>query len=167
MKSYILLVFVCITLFSCDYYVINSHDTHVGVIQEKQRWDKEDFKVCFEEKIFPSYYGSPQTNYSQGKDSLRNFYLNNFNNNGYTSESGYITIRFVINCEGKAGRYEVLETGLDFKEKKFKSHIPQHLNELTRRLRAWQPLEFSGTAYDSFFHLTFKIENGEIIEILP
>lgn len=152
--------------FSCDYYVINSHDTHVGVIK-KPHFDDSDFKACFEEKIFPSYYGSPKASFSNGKDSLRTYFKNEFNNNGFTSESGFITIRFIINCEGRAGRFEILETGTDYKEKKFSPYIPKHLFEITQKLNTWTPLQYHGVAYDSFFHLTFKIENGEIAEILP
>jgi len=147
--------------------VINSHENHIGVITEASPHDDPDFKVCFEEKIFPYYYGTDKAGYEFGKDSLRIYFKSNFYNKGFTNESGYVTIRFIINCEGKAGRYEVLETGMDFKEKKFNDYIPGHLLDLTLRLKDWKIHKYYGSSYDSFFHLTFKIVNGEIVEILP
>jgi len=167
MKSYILLILLCISLFSCDYYVINSHDNNVGAISENSKWDSSDFKPCFEERMFPAYYGTKKAGYLHGKDSLRTYFLSQFENNGYKTESGYITIRFIINCEGEAGRYEVLETGTDYKTKKFDPYLSEHLMTLAQKLKGWIALEYDGAPYDSFFHLTFKIEHGEIVEILP
>jgi len=167
MKYGLLIFCVCTILSSCDYYVINSHENHVGVIKEASPHDDPDFKVCYEEKIFPYYYGTDKASYQHGKDSLRTYFKSQYYNKGYTDGSGYVTIRFIINCEGKTGRYEVLENGLDFKEKKFNKYIPEHLLDLTLRLKDWNPQKYYGSAYDSFFYLTFKIDNGEIMEILP
>ena len=152
---------------SCDYYIVNDYTDHVGVIQ-KSFWDKEDdFKVCFSEKIFPCYYGRKPAAFEEGKDMLRKYFYDRYSNKGITNESGYIVVRFIINCKGKAGRFELLQTGFDFKKKKFSPLISEQLLELTKNLEAWKPLEFYGDRYDSFYHLSFKISNGNIKEILP
>jgi len=150
-------------MISCDYYVINSHKEHVGANLPKD----DSFKACFEEKIFPYYYGRDNAQFTAGKDSLRTFFKNKYSSGGFENESGYITVRFIINCKGKAGRYEVLKTGTDFRAKDFDPYLEDHLLRLVKELKDWQAIAFHGDNYDSFFHLTFKIQNGQLVEILP
>lgn len=167
MSRFLIAVILCLSFTACDYYIINAHENHVGVIEEKGSTSPEDFTVCFKEKIFPYYYGRDNAQYKPGKDSLRLFFNDRFDNKGYTDQSGYITVRFVINCHGEAGRFTILQTGTDFKSKEFEPILTNQLFELVKGLKEWEPLKFYGDTYDSFFHLTFKIENGEIAEILP
>ncbi len=167
MGRVLLCVLLMWSLTSCDYYLINPHHHQVGHISAGSFLDKSDFKACFEEKMFPSYYGRNPSKFSHGKDSLRNYFHQYYDHQGYTNESGYITIRFVINCKGESGRHQLLQVGLDYQEKEFNKLLTDKLLELTVNLKDWDALSFSDSTYDSFTHLTFKIENGELVEILP
>ena len=167
MNKILLGILLCFSFTACDYYVINAHENHVGVIGEKEGISNDDFSVCFEEKIFPYYYGNNVAKYKSGKDSLRLYFDQNFDNKDYTGQSGYITIRFIINCKGETGRFEILQTGTDFKTKEFEPILVDQLFNLVQNLERWQAIKFQGDSFDSFFHLTFKIENGQIVEILP
>lgn len=164
-------VLVCLLLMwslsSCDYYLVNPHHHQVGHISASALLDKSDFKACYEEKMFPYYYGRHPSKFSHGKDSLRNYFLQQYDHQGFTNESGYITIRFIINCEGETGRHQLLQVGLDYQEKEFNEQLTDRLLHLTKDLKDWDALSFSDSTYDSFIHLTFKIENGELVEILP
>lgn len=167
MKMRFTCMFMILMLCGCDYYLINPHVHQVGHISKK--WFSEDnFKPCFEEKVFP-YYRSLRSpaRFRPGKDSLKRYFKANYDNRGIINESGYITIRFLINCKGEIGRFEILEVGLDYSKKTFNKIIKNHLLTLTKSLKGWQPIEFSESFFDSFFHLTFKIENGTLVEILP
>lgn len=167
MKKAFLILLSIFSLTSCDYYLVKDHRDHIGVIQ-KGFWEREeDFQLCFEEKIFPYYYGRKAAGFAEGKDVLRKYFYSQYSNRGITNESGYVTVRFIINCKGEAGRFELLQTGLDFKKKRFSPLISRQLLELTRKLESWRPLEYYGDRYDSFFHLSFKITNGDLEEILP
>ena len=154
-------------LISCDYYFIEPHRNQVGHIETSEILGDDSFALCFEEKQFPFYYGRNPSGFRPGKDSLRNYFFQNFNNFGDTSKSGFITIRFVINCEGEAGRYVVHQVGPDFKRKEFNPKISEQLLELVQELDDWKPINFNDDIYDSFIFLSFKIENGEIVAILP
>ncbi|MBT8232380.1 MAG: hypothetical protein HKO66_01170 [Saprospiraceae bacterium] len=166
MKNFILGLFF-FSLFGCDYYLVNPHRTHIGVIEAKMFSDDDGFKVCYNEKIFPYYYGRSPARFTSGKDTLRQMILDQFNNNGYTSISGYVTIRFIINCKGEIGRFRTEEVGIDFKKVNFNDYTVNHLLDIVRSLEDWTPIEFADANYDSFYHITFKIINGEIVEILP
>ena len=161
-------IFILITfLFSCDYYIVKDYQDHVGLIVEPEESGNSDFSPCFQEKIFPYYYGRSGAEYAKGKDVLRNYFREHYKNFGNTHESGFITFRFIINCEGQAGNYEIRQVGLDFKKKSFNKETVDHLFSLVRKLQDWKTVEFFGDKYDCFYHLTFKISNGELLEILP
>jgi len=154
-------------LSSCDYRLINNYTDHVGLIAKPLFGDEEGFEPCFEEKIFPYYYRRSPAAYKYGKDALRKYVFARYSDKGVVNQSGYITIRFIINCTGEAGRYEMLQTGMDFKKKKFNPLISDQLLEICKSLGEWKPIEFYGDRYDSFYYLSFKIVNGRLEEILP
>lgn len=163
--SFFLFISTCFV--SCDYYFIDPHYHHVGHIESTDLAIDDSFTPCFEEKQFPYYYGREPSGYEPGKDSLRQYFFQNFNNYGDTSESGFITIRFVINCKGEAGRYVIHQLGPDFKKKEFNPKITNQLLDLVKYLEDWKPIAFYDDHYDSFIYLSFKIENGELVAILP
>jgi len=167
MYSRFILFTLVLFLSSCDYYLVNKYDHQIGVIKKAIFSDDEGFETCFEEKIFPYFYGRNPAGFGPGKDALRHYFRTRYYNEGITNESGYITFRFIINCKGKHGRFEIRQVGLDFEPKKFNKRIVDRLFMLVKNLDGWEPLTFYGDSYDSFFHLTFKITNGDIEEILP
>lgn len=169
MRKLIFVIASVIILSSCDYYLVNPHQHQVGEPQKPFGGDK-DFQICYEEKILPHYYGFRRHNgyiFKPGKDSLRSHFRENYNNQGIINESGYITLRFIINCKGETGRFILEELGFDYKKKKFNPELTEHLLTLTKSLKDWTAFSTGDVTFDSFTHLTFKIENGELLEILP
>jgi len=160
-----ILILMIIGTSSCDYYIVNQHKNHVGVIDSS--FGDDGFKACFEEKIFPNYYGYNRTGYKKGKNALIKHIKEGYDNLGYTSDSGYITFRFLVNCKGEAGRHIVETVGEDYKTKSFNDEYLELLLELIKDLKEWTPLSFYGDQYDSFNYISLKIENGELVEILP
>jgi len=124
----------------------------------------EGFQTC-SDYIF-DYYNPERPTYNTGKNGLRTFILENYKNNGYT-DSGYLNIRFVINCEGETGRYVMHENDLNLVPKKFDPKLREQLFKLTSSLDKWNPNVISGNKVDSYMYLSYRIENGEITEIIP
>ena len=125
----------------------------------------EGFVVC-DENFILQYYNPERATYSKGKNGLRKFILASFKNNNFT-DSGYLNIRFIINCKGEAGRYLIHENDLDLKPKKFNPEIVEQLFKLTTQLKKWNP-NFTHDEYrDSYMYISYRIENGEITEIIP
>ncbi|MEL6973974.1 MAG: hypothetical protein AAGL29_01105 [Bacteroidota bacterium] len=125
----------------------------------------EGFKVCNENYI-AQYYNPKKATYSKTKKGLRDFILSNYENRGYT-DSGYLNIRFVINCEGVAGRYLIHENNLDLEPTVLDADMVEQIFELTVQLKQWNPNVIRGNVWDSYMYLSYRIENGEITEILP
>lgn len=125
----------------------------------------KDFLVCNEQRIL-QYYNSERATYSKGKNNLRKFILENYQNK-YHSESGYLNIRFIINCKGEAGRYIIHENDLDLNPKEFSESLVDQLFFLTTELKKWNPNYYNEAYYDSYMYISYRIENGEITEIIP
>lgn len=129
----------------------------------------EGFEVCYEDYIL-QYYNTERATYSEGKNGLRNFILSNYKNNNYT-DSGYLNIRFIINCKGKAGRYVIHENDLNLKPITFTKELKDQLFRLTTELKDWNPnliVGKNGSAYhDTYMYISYRIENGNITEIIP
>jgi hypothetical protein len=55
----------------------------------------------------------------------------------------------------------------DYKEKVFNDPITNQLLKLTKELDGWIVGEHDRISYDYYQYLTFKIESGRLIEIMP
>mgnify|MGYP001793618642 CR=1 FL=1 len=138
---------------------------NVEYIDPEEAFSDVGFEVCDEERI-AQYYNPKRASYSKGKNGLRNFILSNYENKGYT-DSGYLNIRFIINCEGKAGRYIIHENNLDLEPTDLDDAMVEQIFKLTQKLEQWNPVFFRDKPWDAYMYLSYRIEHGEIIEILP
>lgn len=141
----------------------------VGYIDPAKRLDKNDnFNICgSQDKIIDYYNSDPDANYIGGKKALWTSISPKIIPEKLHNESGYLTFRFVINCQGKTGWFITEQAGLDFNEKKFDQETISHLLEIITALEKWQPAYLWGENQDAYFYLTFKLKDGEIIELLP
>ncbi len=81
-------------------------------------------------------------------------------------ETGLIRIRFVVNCEGKAGMYEMLQLDRNYQIRKFDKRISRQLLQICRELQGWKPPEkVRGEVMDVYKFLTIKLKNGKIVEV--
>lgn len=125
----------------------------------------EGFEVCDTNYII-QYYNPERATYSKGKNGLRKFILSNYENRNY-SDSGYLNIRFIINCKGEAGCYVIHENDLNLTPKTFNEDLKQQLFLLTTQLKKWNPNFTYEKHRDSYMYISYRIENGEITEIIP
>ncbi|PTX64142.1 hypothetical protein C8N46_101753 [Kordia periserrulae] len=125
----------------------------------------DGFEVC-DENFILQYYNPERATYSKGKNGLRNFILSNYKNNNYT-DAGYLNIRFVINCKGEAGRYVIHENNLELEPITFTEGLKDQLFELTTQLQEWNPNFVRGAYRDTYMYISYRIEHGNITEILP
>ena len=92
------------------------------------------------------------------------FYTPPKNNN----ENGLLKVEFIVNCEGKPGYYSMLELDENYRERKFSSIISEQLLTFTKTLKDWNAgVTKNGETIDTYRFLTYKIRNGEVVEIFP
>ena len=149
----------------------NKYENRIAYIDPQNSELSQGFETC-NERIVDYYNTNPGdstaqvVSYSRGKNGLRKFIMGNYENRDY-SDSGYLNIRFVINCKGETGRYIVHENDLDLNPMSFNPDLKKQLFELTKQLKKWNPVVFRAQPQDSYAYISYRIKNGEIIEILP
>lgn len=130
-----------------------------------------DFQLC-NKYLYLNYplhrYYYKGTVYNGGLYNINKIVNSSYKVPENTNDSGLIRMRFVVNCEGKAGRFEMLELDADYKKTKFDPAISSQIFEITEKLQDWKPgRDEQGHPVDTYRLLTFRIKNGKIIDIFP
>ncbi|MEM9546267.1 MAG: hypothetical protein AAGA77_09840 [Bacteroidota bacterium] len=129
--------------------------------------DHTEFQPCFLPQKINDYYNDRRAGFKGGKGRLRAILKDKLDPSKLQGQSGYLTFRFVVNCEGEAGWFVTEEAGLDYIKKKFSQECRMHLYEILKAEKEWIHLEIRKQPRDAYVYITFKLEDGEIIEILP
>jgi len=147
----------------------SNHGTHrVGYIDTLQTLDDHTaFTTCFHMQKINDYYNGERAGIKGGKGKLRALLKEKLNPAKLKGQSGYLTYRFVINCRGEAGWFVTEEAGLDYEKKLFSEACRMHLYEILKEEKEWKNVVIWSELRDAYTYITFKIKNGEIIEILP
>jgi hypothetical protein len=134
-------------------------------IQPDDTLDEMHFTLCNVNTAYP-YYGtelSPQ----RDKRELIKYFKEGYRAPTKSTESGFISIRFMVNCYGMPGRYRVLQFDKHYQPVTFDSSVTSQLLNLTKGVKDWVPKTFETVTYDSYCYFLFKIENGKLTDILP
>ncbi|MDR2237502.1 MAG: hypothetical protein LBE92_15385 [Chryseobacterium sp.] len=142
----------------------------VGDIQFDRNLDDVDLKKCGKGKdrpfSFQYYHGTKEFDYKGEKIAI----VERLNAENIYSEkkiNGYITVRFLINCEGKTGLFRVSSMNSDLEDSGLDQELENKLLKFTKSLNGWMPKEIEGFKVDYYQYLTYKIENGKVSEVLP
>lgn len=162
------LIILCLIICSCaETKNEKQYFNDLGEIPFDEERDDINFKVCHEDLTIPFNYGGFGLVYEGEKKKLVETINNKFHYQKTKGQTGFITIRFIINCEGQTGRFRVIEMDLNLKPKKFDEDISNQILNITKGLDGWQRLERWEKVWDVQQYLTFKFEDGVITEILP
>ncbi len=160
LMKFLLLMFFPI-LFSCQSEKIAKITSSVGDIEFDEKLDDKNFKLCNTTQL--QYFNLNKELQYEGEKwaIIKNFERLNLETDA--KNNGYITIRFIVNCEGKTNRFRVQQFNAEYKEFSFDKNFVNEILKFTKNLNGWQNLE----KRDYYQYLTFKIENGKVTEILP
>jgi hypothetical protein len=142
----------------------------VGYIDPRSVLDQgSDFKLCDKQVKVADYYNGQdkRAQYVGGKKAIWELVNQHLDKSKLFNESGYLTLRFIVNCEGEAGWFTMEEADLDFQPKRFHTETIQHFFEILYQHPNWKPCIIREEARDAYTYITFKLKDGEIIEILP
>ncbi len=147
----------------------NHGEKRVAYIDPEATLDQgEGFELCGHETFIADYYNStPDGDYLFGKAALVDSVLSNLDRGKMMNQTGMLTFRFVVNCNGEAGRFIAEGYDLNYQPYEFPEVTVSHLYEQLRRLKEWQPVVIREEPTDAYFYFTFKLNNGEITDILP
>lgn len=167
LKNIFYILFLLPILFSCQSEKnVTVYPNQVGDIVFDKNVDDSDFNKCFFEPISFQYYNFNGFPYKGEKFEVEKK-LEELNLKSDKHSNGYVTIRFVVNCEGKTGMFRVQQMDENYKEKVFDKKIINQLLDFTKNLKDWIPQEYLGIKTNYYQYLTFKIQDGKISEVLP
>lgn len=139
----------------------------VAYIDPAQVLDRgSDFKPCGD-YIYDYYNGDPDAGPRGGKRVMVRWLEEKLDVNLLKGQSGYLTFRFVINCEGQAGYFITEEASLDFAVKQFPDELIQHVYAQLVAFDNWQPTTIREEVADAYTYVTLKLKDGELIDVLP
>lgn len=139
----------------------------VGEIFQDDNIDAVDFKICNQQNEIIQYYAFNEKTYEGEKIAIEDEFAKKYRADSGSDDSGWVRIRFIVNCEGEAGRFRASGMDLNYNYKLFKPSILEQLIGITKSLNGWKAIEARGIKRDYYQYLLFKIENGRILEILP
>ncbi|MEM7549533.1 MAG: hypothetical protein AAF363_07660 [Bacteroidota bacterium] len=130
--------------------------------------DDSDFKICGHERAIADYYNSdPDGRYIHTKQAMLDTIKAHLDESKLFDQSGRLVFRFVVNCEGKAGRFIAEGYDMSYQKMTFRQETIDHLFDIFQKLKEWRPTVIRGKARDAYFYITFNLENGKIVNILP
>ena len=91
---------------------------------------------------------------------------NNYSGDSFT-ESGYLNFRFLVNCDGNPGWFEIIQMNLDLEEKELNTEMVDSLLTFTAMPENWNTLEFREDSGNYYMYISYRIENGKVVEIIP
>lgn len=120
------------------------------------------FYTCYDSR--PGEYYHNDIKYVHGNEYL----LEKISKDAPTDAgNGYITIHFIINCEGKVGNIGLEQMDRSYKSASFGTALVKHLIDKVVSLDMWPPIPEDSFYRDVHAFLMFKIENGKITDLCP
>lgn len=155
--------FSFITIFCCSLSAQNRVSPPISSINS----ESSDTTAC---KSRNTYYYSlnakyPKSSYTLMKDA--NAFLVSSQNND--TETGYITFRFRITCNGEVQKdFQILQTNERYEKTQFSPSLVANLQQYLITLHNWKVAKGkNGSSFSYFSYLTFKIDNGKVVNVIP
>ncbi len=138
---------------------------HIGYLSPENKDFSEDFQRCSDKLPIGFYHSTAPHIYKNGKPTFRRHILTNYKSTGFT-DTGFLNLRFLIDCEGDLGDLEVNELTSDMELTDLSDGMVDQLVTLTMQPTNWTSLK-KKEPRDVYMYIIFKLENGKVVEILP
>lgn len=147
----------------------HNYQAHVGDITFDHILDDPTFLICHDHQILQYYNFGKSIQYNGEKLAILKKFKEEYHSELLPNQTGYVSIRFVVNCQGETGIFRVVTMDNNYREIKMNSDITNKLLSITKSLDGWKIGKFleSDLTYDYYQYLTFKIEKGQLIKITP
>lgn len=143
----------------------NKYPYHIGYIDKENSLHNNKYELC-EGNIYKIHHGAPKDAYAGGKNTFKKYVLEHYKNEGF-DDSGYVNFRFYVNCEGNPGWFDILEIDLNYKTTTHTTEMISKLLEITSKPTNWAIYKVDNSPKNYYHYVSYRIENGEITEILP
>lgn len=168
MKHSLLMIVILLLIYSCNQAQNKNEQAytqHVGSIEPNSSLDDPDFTICDDSWIFEYYNFSKGLQFEGEKIKIIEHFKTKYK--PIVEENGYFTVRFVVNCKGETGRFRTESMDFQYQPISFDERTTDQLLKLSKELKGWKVGVYQGKEQDYYQYLTFKIEAGQLTEILP
>lgn len=164
------LIFFFLLLSSNDIFGQNKiiSSAHLGA-GEYEFDTTSNFTTCREKRFIYQYYNL-KYKYPLNTDSCITA-LNKILNYSNTV-NGTLTVRFVVNCEKRAGFFSIYEVDNLYQKTSFPEKYRNSVLSLIKALKNWNRYKIimkngKEISIDYYTYFSFKIINGQVHEIIP
>lgn len=146
--------------------------TRTGTLDPNQNCRPTGFQLC-NTFLLPTDRRYPYYEYKRGRlGAIRRLVAREFRPVSEVRQSGLVRFRFVVNCQGKAGLFELLTLDENYERCQFDKRITDQLQQIVEyKIIDWEPGKGTGNdahnTYDTSCLLTFRFKDGQIVEIFP
>lgn len=163
---HLIFIFLVCSLFTAKAQITNAYSRNVGDISYDAIIDQAGISACDSSRIVP-FYGY-EVRYDGNHVAVNEHCLKLFKEKPeYQNYSGYVMLRFLVNCKNETGMYRAISFDESFREISCPEILKKDLIEIAKALKGWQHAVYEGKDYDSFMTLNFKMDHGNILQILP
>lgn len=143
-----------------------AYPNYVGYINQETTALNNSYQLCDPETIYHVHHGASEKGYAGNKKQFKDDLLANYKNNNYT-DSGYLNFRFLVTCEGSPGWFEIIQVDTNYNSIQFSEELVSQLLALTAQRKHWNTISFDDKPVDYYMYVSYKLQDGEITEILP
>ena len=86
---------------------------------------------------------------------------------GVEVNTGFLTIRFVVNCKGEPCCFRFYEVDKTYKKINFSEDLKSQLTMFVKQLGGWKLVKYEGVPTDYYYYLTFKIQDNDFKTVAP
>lgn len=141
---------------------------HIGDIEFDAAKDDVNFQLCHEDQFALQYFNfSKGFQYDGEKHNILEHLNKHYQPTISEKNSGYLRIRFIVNCMGEAGRFRHISANYKYEEKVFDKAVVNQLLQLTKELSGWPIMKEEDQPRDYYQYLIYKLDKGKIIDVLP
>ncbi|SHJ24714.1 hypothetical protein SAMN02745146_2604 [Hymenobacter daecheongensis DSM 21074] len=146
-----------------DIPLVYNRQYEVGNILFDPSQDRPDFALRPNGRIY-QYYNF-DTTFPGGRVELRKHLLRALPTAAGSSDSGFLTVRFVVNYRGETDRFRVQALNSEYQPQAMDPELVARVLGACRALRGWLPGQIDGETKDSYFYITFVVREGHIQDI--
>jgi len=151
----------------------NAYDTndkpyknYIGYIAQEKALLNDVYTLCEDGDIYHTYNGAGLEGYNGTKRQFRINLTENYTGNTF-NDSGYLNFRFLVNCDGNPGWFEIIQMNLNLEEKELNPKMVDSLFSFSALPKNWAQLEFQEEPGNYYMYVSYRIENGKVVEIIP
>ena len=140
------------------------HTHRVGTINAPKNFPKDSVVEDWYRGAYHTYSSSSPKIYKGSKYQFKKKIEKSFNALNF-KDNGYLSLRFFINPKGEIILYETIEMDLNLNLVKLDASLVNTLKQLSYDPNNWDP--YIDDKHNYYLHLTYRIEDGKVTEIIP